>query len=80
MARIFGRESEERGRGLKGPIHHALDTLEIEAGEGVIAIAIEDWLSNTVHTHNFLTQRQTRREIGDGEGERVRLLLKGGRP
>ena len=51
MARIFGRESEERGRGLKGSIHHALDTLEIEAGEGVIAIAIEDWLSNRVHTH-----------------------------
>ena len=71
---------------MKGPIHHALDTREIEAGEGAIAIAIEDWLSNRVHTHthHFRTQRQTPtegdREIGDGEGERVRLLLKGGRP
>ena len=69
---------------MKGPIHHALDTREIEAGEGAIAIAIEDWLSNRVHTHTpLLTQRQTPtegdREIGDGEGERVRLLFKGGR-
>ena len=49
MARIFGRESEERGRGLKGPIHQALDTLEIEEGEGAISIA--DWLSHRVYAH-----------------------------
>ena len=59
MARIFGRESEEKGRGLKGHIHHALDTLEIEAGEGFISIAIEDWLSNRVHTHTQLSNTKT---------------------
>ena len=36
--------------GLKGPIHHALDTREIEAGEGAIAIAIEDYLNPTPGT------------------------------
>ena len=50
---------------MKGPIHHALDTREIEAGEGAIAIAIEDWLSNRVHTHTTFEHkdRHPRREI-----------------
>ena len=67
VARVFGRESEEKGRGLKGPVHHALDTLEIEVGE--IAIAIADWLSHreSTHTHHSLTQRHRHAER---EGER----------
>ena len=51
MTRVFARDRVER------PYPSCLGYKRIEAGEGAIAIAIEDWLSNKVHTHTTLKHK-----------------------